>query len=282
MSLGLSSLVVHLDADPRCDLRVRLAARLARAHGAHLLGIAPASMGELHSRAGAASRYLDEAEAARDASILHATRCAQAFEARCALEGAPSIEPSVLEGDPSAVLLHAAQCSDLTVIGQAAAASPTPREDRRFVEHVLMHNARPTLLVPSTEQLEAVGRDILVAWDGSRSAARTTADALPLLRGAARVRLRAWRRAGEPAEAAVLERLFSVQAWLTRQGVRCDAQVETARRAVGEAILDCAVDTGADLIVMGTYGHSRWTERLFGGATRAALEHSPVPLLMSH
>ena len=47
-------------------------------------------------------------------------------------------------------------------------------------------------------------------------------------------------------------------------------------------IVDQAISNSADLIVMGTYGHSRWSERIVGGVTRTALARSPVPLLMSH
>jgi nucleotide-binding universal stress UspA family protein len=41
-------------------------------------------------------------------------------------------------------------------------------------------------------------------------------------------------------------------------------------------------DLGADLLVMGAYGHSRVRELLLGGATRAVLRSMTVPVLMSH
>ena len=46
-------------------------------------------------------------------------------------------------------------------------------------------------------------------------------------------------------------------------------------------MLSDAAKLGADLIVMGTYGHSRWIERVTGGVTRTALLHAPMPLWMS-
>jgi nucleotide-binding universal stress UspA family protein len=46
--------------------------------------------------------------------------------------------------------------------------------------------------------------------------------------------------------------------------------------------LSRAADLGADLIVMGAYGHSRVREMLFGGATRSVLRSMTVPVLMSH
>jgi nucleotide-binding universal stress UspA family protein len=43
-----------------------------------------------------------------------------------------------------------------------------------------------------------------------------------------------------------------------------------------------ATNRGADLIVMGCYGHARLREMVFGGATRHLLRHMPVPVLFSH
>jgi nucleotide-binding universal stress UspA family protein len=47
-------------------------------------------------------------------------------------------------------------------------------------------------------------------------------------------------------------------------------------------LLSRAADKGADLIVMGAYGHSRLRELVLGGATRHILEHMTVPVLMAH
>jgi len=42
------------------------------------------------------------------------------------------------------------------------------------------------------------------------------------------------------------------------------------------------VDRGADLIVMGAYGHARWREVVLGGVTRELLGQMTVPVFMSH
>ena len=41
-------------------------------------------------------------------------------------------------------------------------------------------------------------------------------------------------------------------------------------------------DLGADLLVMGAYGHSRLRELVLGGVTRTILKEMTVPVLMSH
>ncbi|MFP3277684.1 MAG: universal stress protein, partial [Paraburkholderia sp.] len=51
---------------------------------------------------------------------------------------------------------------------------------------------------------------------------------------------------------------------------------------IGETLLSEAADLGADLLVMGAYGHPRWRELVMGGATRTVLKSMTVPVLMSH
>ncbi len=50
----------------------------------------------------------------------------------------------------------------------------------------------------------------------------------------------------------------------------------------GEQVLAEARDEGADLLVMGGYGHRPWRELLFGGATRQVVGHSLLPVLLAH
>ena len=52
--------------------------------------------------------------------------------------------------------------------------------------------------------------------------------------------------------------------------------------SVSDTILSHAADNGADLIVMGGYGHSRMRELVLGGATRGILASMTVPVLMTH
>ena len=281
MPCAVSTLLVLLDGDGRCDARTQLAAGLAARQGSHLVGIAPTGLVELPPGF-AASRAIADAAASRAEAIRRADELAARFRRRCADEGAESVEAHVHEGDKAAVLLHHALCADLVVIGQADPAVAAHREQERFVEDVVLRNPRPTLVVPHAGRVHGVGQSVLIAWDDSPGCARAVSDALPLLKDARQVHLRLWHRPGEGDEALISDRLHGVRAWLMRQGVAADVGVVATRMPIGEAILQSAADGGADLVVMGTYGHSRWTERLLGGVSRTALARSPVPLLMSH
>ena len=50
----------------------------------------------------------------------------------------------------------------------------------------------------------------------------------------------------------------------------------------GRAIINEAERFGADLIVMGAYGHARIAEWTLGGVTQHMLQHAQAPLLMAH
>jgi nucleotide-binding universal stress UspA family protein len=70
---------------------------------------------------------------------------------------------------------------------------------------------------------------------------------------------------------------------LARHGVKVETQgYPTDGLDEGQALLRCADDVGAGLIVMGAYGHSRLAEFIFGGATRFVLSRLNRPVLMSH
>ena len=54
-------------------------------------------------------------------------------------------------------------------------------------------------------------------------------------------------------------------------------------RARGRALLDYTKEKGADLLVMGAYGHGGMTSFLgLGGATAKVIAACPVPLLLAH
>jgi nucleotide-binding universal stress UspA family protein len=72
--------------------------------------------------------------------------------------------------------------------------------------------------------------------------------------------------------------------FLARHGVKVEVSQERAGSDIdiGNALLSHAADFGADLIVMGGYGHSRIREVILGGVTHTILRSMTVPVLMSH
>ena len=274
------SLLVLLDQDPLGAARTAHAVRLARELDCHLVGVAPTSLVDLPGSPEAAATLAELAARVWDTLREQAQQATQQFDAACRSAGLASFESVVDEDDKAASLVHHAHCSDLTLLTQADPSSPAHRSTREVVEQVVLHSARPTLILPYAGRFERIGRRALVAWDDSREAARALADALPLLRRAEFVKVMTW----SPAEAAsaARARLDALQRWLMWQGVVAEVQADTSPVDITDTILSRAADLNADLLVMGAYGHARWAERVLGGATRGLLDAMTLPVLMSH
>jgi nucleotide-binding universal stress UspA family protein len=150
-------------------------------------------------------------------------------------------------------------------------------------DRLAMESGRPVLIIPNAGSArEDIGEKVVVAWNGRREAARAVFDALPLLQRARSVKIVWVNPESEPATAADLPTV-DIGAALARHGVRCEAtQLARPRENAGKALIDCVKDSDADLLVMGCYGHTRFREMVFGGASRYVLAHMPIPVLMSH
>jgi nucleotide-binding universal stress UspA family protein len=178
------------------------------------------------------------------------------------------------------VVLEHARAADLVVASQTDREWPAS-EWLDVADFVTVESGRPVLLIPNASQATHVGTRVLVAWDGSREAARAVFDALPILKHAEATKV-VWvdpQDDGQP-EQAIGQDICKA---LLRHGVRCEeSQRATLQNGVGGTLLAQVETFAADLLVMGCYGHSRLREFVFGGATRYILKHMGVAVLMSH
>nr|AAC33476.2 unknown [Azospirillum brasilense] len=125
-------------------------------------------------------------------------------------------------------------------------------------------------------------RRVLVAWNGSREAARAVADAMPILTAAKRVVVMAVNPKAGPAGIGD-EPGADIAKHLSRHGCRVEAtHIVTDQIDPGDTLLNTVADESCDLLVMGAYARSRVREQVLGGMTRYMLEHMTVPVLMSH
>jgi nucleotide-binding universal stress UspA family protein len=167
---------------------------------------------------------------------------------------------------------------DLAVVGQAEPDKPGP--EHLIAESTLFESGRPVLIVPYIQKAGMKLDRVIVGWDGSRSAARAVADAMPLL-----VRAKATEVVivtGEPAKSDEIPGA-DIAHHLARHGAKVDVkQIVATDTDVANTILSHAADSSADFLVMGGYGHSRLREFILGGATRGILGSMTIPTLMSH
>lgn len=147
------------------------------------------------------------------------------------------------------------------------------------LDGALFETHTPVLVCPPTE-IGRVGNRIMVAWNGDQEAMRAIRAALPMLKEAEQVEVvmvEPQRSGQSPAPS------FALMTMLTRHGVNALlSPIPRSAERVSETLRQKARDMGADLIVMGAYGHSRFRERLFGGATREMLQNTELPVIMTH
>jgi len=280
--MNYRSLLVVLDDRAACAARVDLAIGLARRFEGHLVGLAPTGRMPLPLDGAIGVPPPPLFEPVWENLRQRAEARAQAFRERCAAAGLHSYEAVVDDDETATSIVQHGHCSDLIVIGQADPGASDHLPARAAVEQVVLHGSRPVLVVPYAGAFERIGEQVLVAWNGGREAARALADAIPLLCRAKQVRVM---RCATPLEAdddRAAARLEALRRWLMWHGVDAEMRREVTPIDVGDALLSRAADDGADLIVMGAWGHTRWAERMLGGATRTLLASMTVPVLMSH
>jgi nucleotide-binding universal stress UspA family protein len=180
-----------------------------------------------------------------------------------------------VKGDTVTLTLQHGQYADLIVMSQATTDEDTILDV--MPEEVIMGSGRPVLLVPRYGKFPRVGERVLIAWNRTREAARAVHDALPLLKRAEIVRVMEVNPKGDHIAGA------DMATHLARHDVKAEVGSAAASdMKVGDVILSRAADLGADLLVMGAYGHSRLREYAFGGVTLHILRHMTIPVLMSH
>ena len=139
------------------------------------------------------------------------------------------------------------------------------------VDELVFESGRPIIALPLDWRGGPVGRRVLIAWNGTREAARAVFDALPLLCRSDDVRVLTVRE-GAHDRVAQFTPGDEIAATLARHGARVEAiSINRERSSVAEEIRAHALEHGADLLVMGCYGHSRLREMILGGVTREVL-----------
>ena len=278
--MSFKDLLVVVDDSSNAGERIDVAARLATAFGAHLTGlyvndsaaVRPSVLAQFPAEVLDMLQSLGRDEAVKAQAL---------FDARVRTAGDGVVtEWRAVEGEAGEMASLHARYADLAVLGQA-----DPDDigvDSSVPERVIMGAGRPVLVVPYAGTFKTLGQRVIVAWNASREATRAVNDALPILERAASVRVLSINphggRAGHGPIAGA-----DISLHLARHGVRVEASTVNADDVrVDDMLLSQAADAGADLIVMGGYGHSRLGEFVLGGATRHLLRQITMPVFMSH
>lgn len=292
----LQRILVHINDSPRSIDALHLAADLARVHGAALHAMyavnvsTPGAFLSPEASSIAMGLVLEAEQTRRDTARARVLAAAAALDLPLTL--------AVPEGDATELLLRASRTADLLVLPQHDPAQPDG-VGAGLAGRLLVGAGCPLLVVPYILRQDGTrcGQRVLLAWSGKRESARALRDALPLLQRAQAVELLQFEQGAADEPGSDADPLAEVSAHLARHGVTATCTVRrssaptvlermqrgwTPDAPVAEALLSHAADTGADLIVMGGYGHPRAWELALGGVTRTMLQSMTVPVLLSH
>lgn len=272
---SIRSILVHIDGCERVVTRLRIAHQLAIAHEAALTGLFAV-----------APQFVPLVEGVPEMPLVNRIDAKHLETAKLRFEqtvsnGAKNGHWVELKGEaPIPSFVQYALHAELLVLGQRdpndANGFDVPAD---FVEAVIIDSGKPALVIPYTGEFAALPEKVLIAWKPTREAARALAGALPLLQRARAVHI----VCAEESSFDLRQTRARLDEYLLRHGVQdVHEHLGLGGMDVGNGLLSLAADVGADLLVMGCYGHSRARELVLGGASRLVLESMTVPVLMAH
>ena len=276
----LGEIIVFIDGHTEAPSILECAGLLAEEHGAHLIGVfmqpAPKVTTAQTFARGKGIREVMQVQEQEIGGIEahHRALFEDTLRRHAVQSGSEWRSLPYLSSD---VGVHA-YYADLVMISRPEPAGDTAGPPG-LAESLVLSSARPILLIPPHGTVSRVCRAV-VAWNATRESIRAVADALPLLVKAEAVEVLVVdpqrQRAHGPEPGADIAR------HLARHGAQVEARrLSSGGEDVGRLLLSASATFGADLLVMGAYGHSHLSEWLFGGVTRTVLYEAGLPVLMS-
>lgn len=185
----------------------------------------------------------------------------------------PSAYWRVVEGVATEEIEQRGAAYDLIVVAR----SEDKVASRPLVEAALFGTGCPVLVTPPTAPT-VIGKNIIIGWNRGVSAARVVRFAMPFLEIAARAEIFSVETGAKKGASAQ-----DIARYLAWRNIKTELNsAPPDRRSVGEMLLSEAETSGADLLVIGAFSHSRLRELILGGVTKHILEHAELPVLMAH
>ncbi len=265
--MSYKSIIVNLDIDGPIVPVVKAAANLAGRFQARLIGFcaadAPMPMAGPESSGLAAETWMQMRDDIQSRFKDIHDRFGKLIAGKVLTEWREALD------NPTRALAEASRTADLIVMGAVEGAATGNAYRQADPGSIALQAGRPLLVVArDTEQVQA--RNIAIAWKDTREARRALADSLPLLKSAETVTVVT---VASEVDQRIRGSLADVMAFLGAHGI--EARPKLIEGADEHLELFQALDnSGADLIVSGAYGHSRFREWAFGGVTRSLLDET--------
>lgn len=260
----MRSILVYADRSAAMPARVQTALSLARATGGHVTFVVDTPISRFVAMDPMGGSYV--ARDALEQALADDDRQAEAISAQLSHEDVP-FDVIRCEEEPLDALAAAARLADVVIV---------PR-DCGFAGALALAARCPVLVLPESGELAAPMAVACIAWDGGDEAALALRSAAPVLKACGEVHVLTV--AEKPGGFAPTEAMT----YLSRHGVKAEYHELSRTGSTEETLASACARLGADMLVMGAFGHSRMREYLFGGVTRYFLEEVGSPaLLLAH
>ncbi len=179
-------------------------------------------------------------------------------------------------GDSALSGISTVRAADLVVAAQSEAGGDSNAD----VGTLVYDAGRPVLVVPHAGPVITTYKTVLLAWNGTREAARAAFDALPFITAADKTEV----FVVNPPDALEDEGSAGseIAAALARHGANVSVSAPPAEGNSTEDLIQARlIETGADLLVLGAYSHSWLRRLLFGGVTQSVLRSGTVAAFLS-
>ena len=289
--MQIAAILALIDGGPGSEAAIRTAASLGRSFKAYVemlhVQIDPESVIPVVAEGMSGAAVGQIMESTREGAEKRAEDVQRLFQTIARKEGLPltkidaepeadrfSVAWNQVVGREGSELARRGRLFDLIVV-------PQPDEAAAYgglasLEAALFETGRPLLIAPLGAVTEEI-RHPAIAWSATRESARAVGAAQPFLE-----------RAEEATVITILEEdsetnPVDLARHLVRHGIAAGTKIlNPGNLPAGEQLLEAATAVGADLLIMGGYGHSRLRELVLGGATRSVIEKAEIPVLMVH
>ncbi|EAU40346.1 hypothetical protein FP2506_03930 [Fulvimarina pelagi HTCC2506] len=184
-------------------------------------------------------------------------------------------------GDLLAAAITMAGVSDAVIASGRSALSAPGRE---IMEALLFKGSAPVLVVPDEtavlSKVNGFAKSVVIGWRDTPECARAIAASIPFLKRASTATLVNVAESNADEERRLVP-MADMARHLSRHGIAVEVRHLAVWHNPAEALLNEAKMIGADMLVLGAYGHSRVYETVFGGVTREFLRSTPLPVLFS-
>jgi len=275
--MGIKSIVTPIDNSVLCEQRTDFAILAARQQNARLTGIVSSGIdtsllvGDLLAPG---SALIDKLQSIADTEAHNAI---EKFNDRCA-----HYKPHLTHISPGTsvdAINSEASVNDLIVLTQYLESAGSEMRDKGLIEHTLMTSSTPVLVIPALGTYDSLPGKILIGWADTRECSRAIRASLPFLQHAETVDIVA---VNAEKKTDTSEKQKKLLAYLALHNVKAKFTAENSTLDPANFLLSHACDIGAQMLVMGAYGHARLRQWAMGGSTRTILETMTLPVFLVH